>query len=284
MRNTQRSILYFIADSQKPLLKTSLVKLLFLVSNEIKDMGIPFYGFVPYKYGPFSFVLYQDINKLINEGWINNSLEMNDDRKGTILGEICKVGNRLSNTLEWVQKNYGTLSDKELLKLVYSRFPEFTYFSEIEKRLAPPEAPVAIYTMGYQGTTVDDFLNKCIQKGIKRLLDVRRNAISRVWGFARSSLSNICNKVGIEYMHIPELGISGEKRRNLKTKNSYLHLLEYYKKHILPQKQNELINLLNLIKEKASVLLCMEAEAAICHRRCIAEVLSRWSNLPIFDM
>jgi len=284
MRNTQRSILYLIADSNKPLLKTSLVKLLFLVSHEIKDLGIPFYGFVPYKYGPFSFVLYQDISKLVNEGWINASLEINNERKGMILSETYKIGNRLGYALDSIQKNYGILSDQELLKLVYSRFPEFTYFSEIEKRLEPPSAPVAIYTIGYQGANVDDFLNRCIQNGIKRLLDVRRNAISRVWGFARSTLSNICKKLNIEYIHIPELGISAEKRRNLETRSNYLHLLEYYSRYILPQKQNELVNLLDLMKEKAAALLCMEADAAICHRRCIADVLSQWSNLPIYHM
>ena len=68
MRNARRLLLSLLLSSPS---RIRLVKLAFLVSHVLRDSGYAApYDFVPYKYGPFSFVLYRDLSKLIESGWV----------------------------------------------------------------------------------------------------------------------------------------------------------------------------------------------------------------------
>lgn len=71
-------------------------------------------------------------------------------------------------------------------------------------------------------------------KGIAALIDVRANPVSRKYGFARSSLSDIAGKLDIDYTHIPELGISSKDRSQLCDFDSYQELLDRYERKTLP--------------------------------------------------
>lgn len=54
---------------------------------------------------------------------------------------------------------------------------------------------------------LEQYLNKLIENDVKVLCDVRRNPISMKFGFSKHQLIKACNGVGIEYKHIPEVGI-----------------------------------------------------------------------------
>ncbi len=55
-----------------------------------------------------------------------------------------------------------------------------------------------------------------MENNIKTLCDVRKNLISRKRGFSKRQLEKAVRNIDIEYIHMPELGIASEKRRNLK--------------------------------------------------------------------
>jgi uncharacterized protein (DUF488 family) len=281
MKNTERTILTLLLNDSVTKLK--LVKLLFLLQKTGVDNG---YDFIPYKYGPFSFQLYRDLTKLAQEGWINGEcLRLVPGKKKEALDEVRNLPEVVRDKLLDIKSLYGRLSEDELVKVVYTKYPEFTFKSELKRRIATaPKAPLSIYTIGYEGASIDAFLNVLLQKGIKRLIDVRNNPISRKWGFAKSTLGNLCEKTGIQYIHMPELGITSDKREGLATKEDYKTLLDEYEKQYLLTRKNKIQDALSLIEEAPSVLVCMEADVEMCHRGRLANKIGKLSQLPIVHL
>jgi len=105
---------------------------------------------------------------------------------------------------------------------------------------------------------------------VQILVDVRKNAFSRKFGFSKSRLSDYPSRVGIEYEHIPEFGIESSKRKKLETSEDYTRLFREYSEG-LESKQKYLDKIKNLGQEKKVALMCFENNVDYCHRGVIAE-------------
>ncbi|MDP3298401.1 MAG: DUF488 family protein [Thermodesulfovibrionia bacterium] len=283
MKNSERIILMSLFNTSESITKIKLVKLLFLFSMEGFDST---FSFLPYKYGPFSFQLYRNISALSHAGWMDEELlKIHDDKKEDALNEIRMLPKMTRDNLVNTYQRYGRLSEKEILKIVYAKYPEFTFRSKMLLEKAPqPVAPISIYTIGYEGISIDAFLNTLLQKGLSRLIDVRRNPISRKWGFAKSTLSGLCDKVGIDYLHFPELGISLAQRMNITTKEDYDKLFYSYEKNYLPLHKHTVKNVLSLMEQTPSALVCMEADVQMCHRGRLASMLNKMSDIQVVHL
>jgi hypothetical protein len=58
---------------------------------------------------------------------------------------------------------------------------------KIRKMMLPPF--ICIVTIGYEGRSLEAFLNLLLQNSVTLLCDVRRNPLSRKYGFSKSTLS-----------------------------------------------------------------------------------------------
>jgi uncharacterized protein (DUF488 family) len=123
-----------------------------------------------------------------------------------------------------------------------------------------------------------------MRHGIRRLIDVRANPVARRFGFHKSTLVRICPKVGIEYIHIPEVGIPGTWRADLDTFDSYQRLFNRYEAEVLPGQRDALEILAAMIRERPSALMCKEANPLCCHRTTLANQLARDLGLPVIDL
>lgn len=83
-----------------------------------------------------------------------------------------------------------------------------------------PDAPQTIYTIGYEATTMADFLAALQRAGVRRVIDVRALPLSRRPGFSKSSLAAHLAEVGIEYRHLKALGTPKRGRDAGKTYGS----------------------------------------------------------------
>ena len=92
------------------------------------------------------------------------------------------------------------------------------YFVSVIKHNKP-----TLYTIGYEGISFEQYINKLLTNGVKVLCDVRRNPYSQKYGFLKNGLQEFLGLVGIEYIHIPELGITSSMRTNLNSN------IDYYK-------------------------------------------------------
>ncbi|MDR0676902.1 MAG: DUF488 domain-containing protein, partial [Elusimicrobiota bacterium] len=126
--------------------------------------------------------------------------------------------------------------------------------------------------IGYEGCKIEDYINKLIKNNVKIVVDVRKNAFSMKHNFKKNILSNSLDKMNIKYIHIPELGIESQDRKNLKSMQDYKELFNYYEKKSLSKKNKELKILYNLIKKNSRIALtCFEKDYNMCHRSIIAK-------------
>ena len=141
---------------------------------------------------------------------------------------------------------------------------------------ARPTESIPLASIGYEGRTFENYLNSLIRNGIKILCDVRKNPISRKYGFSKSTLKNACEKIGIEYRHFPELGIPSYDRTDLRCQSDYDDLFARYEKTVLHNHGDTLDVLVRLVEANGCIALtCFEANPAQCHRTRIINAIKR---------
>ena len=69
-----------------------------------------------------------------------------------------------------------------------------------------------IFTIGYEGTTMPEFVSALQAAGVQRVIDVRALPLSRRPGFSKSPLRAALEEAGIEYVHLKALGTPSEGR------------------------------------------------------------------------
>ena len=181
------------------------------------------------------------------------------------------------------------MGQRSLLKRVYSAYPWYTIHSELPdlvpaRRPKRPRAPIEVYTSGYEGKSVDRFFDELIHAGIEVVLDVRCNPVSRKYGFARSSMRDIGEKLGIAYHHLPELGIASDERVSLDDYKSYQRLLNRYESRLLPRQPEAIERVIDLLQQAPSVMVCMEKDVECCHRGRLAKHVAAKMQLPIIHL
>lgn len=258
-------------------------KLLFLFCQE-QPASAAGYEFVPYKYGAFSFTSYADRRKLVERGLLADEENMWQlTEEGTE-----RIGPTVDLLLAAFARRHRTLRGEALVAETYRRFPYHATRSEIAKRVlhgdadalrriraARPAQPEAgISTIGYEGRTLESFLNDLLRSGVTLLCDVRRNAISRKYGFSKGTLAKGCEGIGIRYEHLPELGIASDQRQSLETQEDYDALFTEYESKSLPHQTDALSLIAGWVRSGQRVALtCYERLPQQCHRHCVAEAL-----------
>lgn len=259
-------------------------KLLFLYCQEPAATGA--YEFVPYKFGAFSFTSYADRRKLAERGLLAA------DEHNWQLTDVGKkaIGQAQDLLLSAFVDRFRTLRGDALVAETYRRFPYYATRSEIAERVLrgddaalrrikaarPTAKSHAVSTIGYEGRTLESYLNELLRSGVTVLCDVRRNPISRKYGFSKSTLAKGCEGVGIRYEHLPELGIASEQRQNLDAQADYDALFADYEKESLPLQGRALTKIRGWIRSGERVALtCYERLPQQCHRHCVAEAIER---------
>jgi len=265
-----------------------LQKYLFLYTQQCqKDAS---YDFVPYRYGCFSFQSYADRRNLIESGFLTPKDEWELSSKQNFLNVVNK-GDR--HKIETFAKYYCNKKGDELVREVYTRYPYYAIYSEIADKLLsrdeldaveakrPDNDDYCFFTIGYEGASFENYLNRLIQNNVQLLCDVRRNPLSRKYGFSKKTLSETLKKLGIAYKHMPELGIISEKRQELNSQADYDRLFDNYERTTLKDNIQVLEELKALIPQyKRVAITCFEAEPCMCHRGRVAKAVT---NLPKWD-
>lgn len=272
----QRFLLGFIQSFYTPLSKTDFMKYLFLA---LEKQEKKLYYFTPYQYGPFSFQAYADLNRLAELKYITFTDNI------SILGyeEYRNLLNTNDlNIIDNAVINYFNLSGDDLVRFVYEKYPFYAINSLIRNRILGEnfliDLPTAdqVFTIGYEGITIDKYLQTLVKKNIKSVIDVRKNPISMKYGFSKKTLENALIKLNISYLHLPKLGIDSEERQNLNTYNDYTNLFEIYEKTTLSKAQNEIDQIYHELKNSKRVALtCFESNPLYCHRMRITSKITQ---------
>jgi len=123
-----------------------------------------------------------------------------------------------------------------------------------------------IFTIGYEGTTVPEFVAALQKAGVERVIDVRALPLSRRPGFSKTALGSALREGGIEYVHLKALGTPAAGRAAARA-NRHAELERIYAGQLeLPEAIAQSAQMVELAREKPTALLCMEREPAHCHR------------------
>lgn len=286
----QRVILALLRRLDAPVNSTIFVKLIFLLRKESNiACKHAFYDFVPYRYGPFSFSLYRELASLHRDGYVISSgasIQLDEVTRIQSDEAISRLPEAVTEFVNQIVNTYGKMSRNALLQYVYNQYPWYATRSHLAKMILgySPEAlsvPPAIYTIGYEGRSIDNFLDRLLSTGMEQIVDVRANPVSRSYGFSKKSLSVASTRLGIGYLHIPSLGIPSSQRRGLDADISRKDLFERYKNETLLAHSHEVSGLAGVMAKKATVLLCVEANPMDCHRSTLAVALAERSGLEI---
>lgn len=284
MIERQRILLSFLERHGGPPSRTHVMKWLFLLRHEVPAaIATSFYEFVPYRYGPFSFQAYRELDALESSGMLEfGTLRIPTKSKEKVKNETRRLPGRASQGIDIVLRKYEGLSLMRLLDDVYTRYPWYASRSELrpEKKTAK-RAQLAIYTVGYEARTIDGLLDHLLRSGIQQLIDVRKNAISRKYGFSGKSLTRLCGNVGIKYVHLPELGIPSSLRAGLSSDAAYQKLFDHYERKLLSRADTGLARATELCLQKPSVLMCFEASSFECHRGRLAPRVAKQAKLQV---
>jgi uncharacterized protein (DUF488 family) len=263
--------------------KISLQKLLMLVS---KQQLKPDFNFVPYKFGCYSFQATADLQTMTKYNQV--VLQCNDWVKTDNEKYLLTLKDRDRQAIRYVKQMYGSKTSDELIRMTYVKYPQLAINSIVAKdklsaeeyrkvtEARPQSNKTILFTIGYEGLSLEEYINKLILNDIKVLCDVRKNSYSMKFGFSKSQLQAACIGVGIEFIHIPQLGIESDKRQELNTQSDYDKLFLQYRSEVLANTksyQDKLIEL--LIKNKRIALTCFEAKINQCHRKHLAESISQ---------
>ena len=267
--------------------KTDFQKHLFLFTQAQAE---PAYDFVPYRFGCFSFSAEADRTPMVRTGLIKNNGSWAKKTGASYLGSLRPAD---QERLRAHVTQYGTLRGRELVRTVYLSHPYYAICSEIaadvldkqQQKVVAAAVPrvdgPALLTIGYEGRSLEAYLNVLLENGVRLLCDVRANPVSRKFGFSKGQLSATTDCLGIGYVHIPELGIASGKRKALTSPDAYTRLFAEYEQNTLPARQAELMQVRKLVEEHGRVALtCFEACHTECHRSRIADAMER---LPGWD-
>ena len=191
------------------------------------------------------------------------------------------------------KRKYVNLSGRRLVREAYRRFPYYATRSEIANELLndaelaaieserPKDNTECLFTIGYEGISFDAYLDRLVRNNVRLLCDVRRNPLSRKYGFSKATLRDKVRELGIRYVHVPELGISSDERRSLTTEQDYERLFARYEQTTLRQACDALARVGALLAEHRRVALtCFEADVNMCHRGRVANALSALPEPP----
>src|SRR3989344_7699753 len=139
---------------------------------------------------------------------------------------------------------------------------------------------MTLFTTGYQGQNIYNFIHLLTQKNIGVLIDIRENPFSRKPGFSKVALSNNLHKAGLEYYHFQELGTPKPLRNLLAEKGNYEVFFQNYRNY-LREFKDSLDDLIDIGSKKKICLMCFEKDPHTCHRKVVAELIKEYAGKKV---
>lgn len=141
-----------------------------------------------------------------------------------------------------------------------------------------------VFSIGYEGATQAQVIDRLKAAGVDLLVDVRAVAASRRAGFSKTILGESLEAEGIDYLHLRGLG-TPKAGRDAARKGHVAEMRAIFADHLAePQAQMEYERLKALAGEKRVALLCFEADHAGCHRAVLAERLSDEAGASVINL
>lgn len=138
--------------------------------------------------------------------------------------------------------------------------------------------PPALFTIGYEGKTVEQLIRDLQDANVSIVVDTRYRPQSRKPGFSRVRLLDTLSGVNIRYQHRKDLGTPPELMQVKRETGSYE--LDAYEDYLDRHPEWVSSAAQDLAGERVA-LLCFERDVAKCHRVILAGRLAQLLDLKV---
>ena len=249
-------------------------RLLFDYSRRCRERGLDApYDFIAHEHGPRSFTAEADRDRLAHRGiFASGAWHLTADGRRIASGiknhDVAVFAARFQNR----GTGSGTGRNRET--------PVDDRDGSVSDNRSSNDGLLA--TIGYEGRSYEAYFNELLGSGISRLCDVRRNPLSRKWGFSKRLLSQGCDELGIRYELFPELGIESGQRASLTGRAAYDRLFARYEATTLPRCRDAVARITGWIEAGERVAItCYERDSRDCHRSRVAQAIVATADWPL---
>ena len=139
------------------------------------------------------------------------------------------------------------------------------------------------FTVGYTGRRTDELLDALVTNGIRTLVDIRYNPVSMYRpDLSKVNLGRLVEARGLNYVHLPELGVPRDIRVKAIETGSRDAIWEWYDKHVVAPYLDNLHRFFNALEHPVA-LMCVEIDPRECHRHRLFVALEE-KGLRGFDL
>jgi uncharacterized protein (DUF488 family) len=138
-----------------------------------------------------------------------------------------------------------------------------------------------VFTIGYEGAEISDFLETLDILGVDRVVDIRDLPASRKRDFSKNILSDHLRGCSIAYSHFKALGDPKEGREAMRAGNRERFLEVFNARMATKAAQVALDEVKDIALNETIVLLCYERDHKDCHRSIVADELKRLINIEV---
>lgn len=138
-----------------------------------------------------------------------------------------------------------------------------------------------LFTLGYEGMTVDQFVARAKTAGIRLVVDVRELPLSRKRGFSKTAFRQALADGCIAYAHMPALGCPKSIRDRYR--GDWSAYTRAYLRYLKSQSAT-VGELARISKATPSCLVCFEADFGMCHRTYVARAAHGAGAPPIVHL
>jgi uncharacterized protein YeaO (DUF488 family) len=138
-----------------------------------------------------------------------------------------------------------------------------------------------IFTIGFTGTTAENFFSRLSQAGVRKVVDTRLWADTQLSGFARKKdLPFLLKSLsGADYEHKIDLAPSENILKDFKNKE--ISWPEYETRYLQLLHDRHIADKLSTNDVADTCFLCAEKTPHHCHRRLLAEYLQKEWNIAM---
>lgn len=140
------------------------------------------------------------------------------------------------------------------------------------------------FTFGYTGRKLDEILEALASNGIRTLVDIRQYPVSMYRPeLSKNNLKHSIESMGLEYIHLPELGVPRHIRIKAIEAGTREVIWEWYDENVIPgYLGRNLHRFLNSLEHPVA-LMCVEIDPQECHRHRLSLALEKL-GLTGFDL
>jgi len=140
------------------------------------------------------------------------------------------------------------------------------------------------FTVGYTGRKLNDLLDSLIANGVRTLVDIRQHPVSMYRPeLSKNNLKRAIEEKGLEYIHLPELGVPRDIRAKAIDAGTRDVIWEWYDENVIPGYiGRNLHRFLNSLEHPVA-LMCVEIDPKECHRHRLSLALEKL-GLTSFDL